>query len=205
MPPLPLNIRRDPERLSRPLAAHPSPNVRGPSVQPRTRAVDTPRSIYSAGSVVSSLKSLHNPFKRRSQPASPAMSATSQFSARSSASSSSRSSSSTLAMPFDTGAWWKAQSSGPDSVSMEKLRDSGLSEKITSKFPVRGVENHMKRWTGFKMVLLFSVLGVSCRLAVTCPCGWTDAQLLGYGLAGLAWALSILLRSETDPRVGTSH
>jgi hypothetical protein len=106
-------------------------------------------------------------------------------------------------MPFDTGAWWKAQSSGPDSVSMEKLRDSGLSEKITSKFPVRGVEKDTKRWTGFKVVLFFSVLGVSCQLAVMSLCRWTDAQLLGYGLAGLAWALSILLRSETDLRVGT--
>jgi hypothetical protein len=63
-------------------------------------------------------------------------------------------------MPFDAGSWWKAYSGNPNSVSMEKLRDSGISEKVTSKFPLRQVEREKERWTGFKVVLLFSVLGV---------------------------------------------
>ena len=150
-PPLPLNITRHLPGYVDSSTAASSP-------------LSTPGKRQS--SVVSSLKALRNPFsRRRSTPSSPATSlrsSKSSASARSSRSSGSRSSTSTLPVAFYPNTFW--QTYGSDSALdekgvMEKVRSSGAAEKVTDKFPVIS-RKKMESWTGYKWVLLLSVIAV---------------------------------------------
>lgn len=212
VPVLPLNIRKD-HRASTPgpPSTDPKRDVDRPSGRGSMSGRSTPyaaTSRYIASpstpgrSIFSGLKSLHNPFgnkRRPSRPLSPTTSLRSARSARSSASwksGSSRSSTSTLAVPFYTNSFWKGFGNGNgsmDSVMMEKMKGSGMSEKITDKFPTTGMTGGEKkeRWTGFKVVLLFSILSVSYSLPFSLQQETSRQGAQGTG-AGL-WLCGTLL------------
>ncbi|WWC86403.1 uncharacterized protein L201_001279 [Kwoniella dendrophila CBS 6074] len=135
----------------------------------------TPNSSIQEGinrpnSVLSSLKSLRNPFSKSrphssaaasiNTPSSPAMSTRSITSfATSNSSRSSVSSTSTLAVPFYPSAFWK------EDGKLTNVTSRDVSEKLTDKFPaprqVKEAEKGRKeRWTGYKWVLLLSVMTV---------------------------------------------
>lgn len=183
VPPLPLNIRktgrvqpngqstylsRGEERLS----GASTPYTTSLSYSASPSAASTPR---TGRSVLSSLKSLHNPFAsfskpKTSRPLSPTSSMRSGRSNKSLRSNSSMSSQATLPVPFYATSFWRAYSAdggGTESALMEKIKgsgsSSGISEKVTDKFPVpaKGEVEAKERWTGFKVVLLLSVLSVS--------------------------------------------
>lgn len=167
VPPLPLDIKRG--RWSRP----PSIVSSGSSASGRTgegtigSLPTTPRE-RRPNSALSSLKSLRNPFARRprsSVTASPVPSVRSILSSHSSQTLASRSSTSTLPVPFYPTAFFKSfGAEGKDALS--KL-PTPLGEKVTSKFPSPAPlrpESGSGRWTGYKWLLLFSVLTVSSLL-----------------------------------------
>lgn len=190
VPPLPLNIRREErESMRRPPSVMSS--IDGRSIDSRSTNPYSASTRYTASpsasstprtttrTMLTSLKSLHNPFtafkSRSSRPASPTLSVRSGKSHTSFKSSSSRSSTSTLPIPFYATSFWRAYSGGSstsvDSALMEKMRGSGgVSEKVTDKFPLRQDEGVKERWTGFKVVLLFSVLMV-CQCFPVCSIG----------------------------------
>jgi hypothetical protein len=159
VPTLPLNIRRDSSRYSHPISRSPTTV---PSTLPSLAASPT---FPSGRSVVESLKSLRNPFGTRiPRPPSPTFSAKSDYSRRSYTSASSRSSTETLVAPFSKESLWRVYSGDAlqgtgASVSMEKLLGSGVGGRITNKFPAK---LHLDEgWTGYKVILLISVLSVS--------------------------------------------
>ncbi|KAK8866070.1 hypothetical protein IAR55_001221 [Kwoniella newhampshirensis] len=201
VPPLPLEIRRSGSGSSGP------PSIFSSSSEERTTGQEsvggsslptTPRD-GRPNSVLSSLKSLSNPFSQSQTsldaPASPTLSTRSFVSSTSASttvtSSSARSTTSTLAVPFYPTAFWKSYGAEGKGGVLPKVGEARVNEKLTDKFPapapVRAVDTGKKdRWTGYKWILLLSILSV-----------------FGYGMAGLTWAFLIMFRVTmvTDPDI----
>ncbi|OCF54232.1 hypothetical protein L486_08144 [Kwoniella mangroviensis CBS 10435] len=178
VPPLPLDIKRSRGGSPSTISSKSSITARGTGES--TMGSSSPATPHDSRptSVLSSLKSFKNPFARRSQsintPSSPAPSTRSITSFATSRSSTS--STSTMAVPFYPSAFWK------EGGKLGNLSNKDVSEKLTDKFPaprqVKEAEKGRKeRWTGYKWVLLLSVMTV-----------------FAYGVAGLTWALLILGR-----------
>jgi hypothetical protein len=195
VPPLPLNIRRH-SHLSTyqppPVHIH---HVESPSTA--SSPLSTPRTV------VSSLKSLRNPFRRQlTTPSSPATSSRTMKTTKSNSSlrsSDSRSSTSTLAVAFHPTGFYSKFATDEKGVGQTlKGKDMGLPGELrmTNKFPGKFNKEKKERWTGFKLALLVSVITVSPAVAPA------DEQLFGYGLAGLIWAMSILLRGGPNLESG---
>nr|XP_018267188.1 uncharacterized protein I303_01173 [Kwoniella dejecticola CBS 10117]OBR89346.1 hypothetical protein I303_01173 [Kwoniella dejecticola CBS 10117] len=188
VPPLPLDIRKTRGGPPSIISSRSSGSGRytGESTigssSPRTpRETEArPDNQSRPNSVLSSLKSLKNPFAFSRRPPSTAAPSSPALSSRSiisfATSRSSISSTSTLAVPFYPSAFYK------DQGEIGKVSNRDISEKLTDKFPApRHVQDAAKgkreRWTGFKWILLLSVMTV-----------------FAYGVAGLIWALLILGR-----------
>ncbi|WVW82464.1 hypothetical protein I302_104474 [Kwoniella bestiolae CBS 10118] len=178
VPPLPLNIRRSKGGPPSIISSRSTSTSRGTGES--TIGSSSPATPHDnrPNSVLSSLKSLKNPFFRRppsiNAPSSPAMSTRSMTSFATSRSSTS--STSTLAVPFYPSAFWK------EGGKLGNVSSKDVSEKLTNKFPaprpvIDAEKGRKERWTGYKWVLLLSVMTV-----------------FAYGVAGLTWALLILGR-----------
>lgn len=216
VPPLPLNVDKSAnassstkgdrrwERSSRP------PSLMGGEVYP-----DSPgkSSVVTGKSLVDSLKSLANPFtttrgRRHSSTLSDDMrdgrgsdrnpylteyklraSTPTSFGNRGMERSSSMDSQATLTVPFHPNKFWKGYTGS--NVSLNSLGSANGIKGLTDKFPQNGVGKKRDRWTGYKIVLLLSVFVVSHPFMCGSRC---LPKLIGYGFAGLAWALSISLR-----------
>ncbi|WWC99842.1 hypothetical protein V866_006750 [Kwoniella sp. B9012] len=178
VPPLPLDVKRSRGGAPSINSSKSTSTARGTGES--TMGSSSPATPHDSRptSVLSSLMSFKNPFARPSQsintPSSPALSTRSITSFATSRSS--ISSTSTLAVPFYPSAFWK------EGGRQGNLSSKDVSEKLTDKFPaprkVKEAEKGRKeRWTGYKWVLLLSVMTV-----------------FAYGVAGLTWALLILGR-----------
>lgn len=170
VPPLPLNVIKDPSSrgITNPYSSRPPSLVGGyddRNQEKSRRYLDSPEAKSIGGrSFVDSLKSLANPFTKhhphpypQSIPLSRNSSKESKSSDKSYISSSSRSSTSTIAVPFYPGAYWKNAGTSKESLSSNRGSIVGLPDK----FPQRPLERTRERWTSFKIVLMISVFVVS--------------------------------------------
>ncbi|WWC66395.1 uncharacterized protein I206_100297 [Kwoniella pini CBS 10737] len=169
VPPLPLDIRKTKGGPPSIISSRTSSSGRGTGESTiGTSSPRTPRdSDYRPNSVLSSLKSLRNPFSRRTPsslaPTSPALSARSLTSLATSRSTTS--STSTLAVPFYPSAFYK------DEGKFDNLASKDISEKLTNKFPAprrvkEAEKGRRERWTGYKWILLLSVMTIKADKTV---------------------------------------